>query len=382
MTVTTTAIKENILKITLHTIKVRDLVAGFEDNDENGITGYGGKLDIRPPYQREFVYSDLQQQAVMDTVTKGFPLNTMYWVCRDDLSAEQVGVRFEILDGQQRTLSICHYVNGNFSHNLRFFTNLQPDEKEQILNYELQIYFCEGDESEKLSWFRTINIAGEKLTDQEIRNAVFAGSWTAEAKKIFSKSNCVAKLLSEKYVNANPIRQELLEKALSWFVGKDDKLICAYMGTHQHDKNANELWLYFQNVIAWVKALFPIYRKEMKGIEWGTIFNQYGKNSYEPEQLEKEICMLIDDEEVTNYKGIYYYLFDRKKSHLNLREFDEKMKRKAFEKQKGICPVCKNKFSFEEMEGDHIIPWSRGGKTTMENLQMLCRYCNNTKSDK
>ena len=370
------------MKITLHTIKVRDLVAGFEDNNENGITGYGGKLDIRPPYQREFVYSDLQQQAVMDTVTKGFPLNTMYWVCRDDLSAEQVGIRFEVLDGQQRTLSICHYVNGNFSHNLRFFTNLQPDEKEQILNYELQIYFCEGDESEKLSWFRTINIAGEKLTDQEIRNAVFAGSWTAAAKKIFSKSNCVAKLLSEKYVNANPIRQELLEKALSWFVGKDDKLICAYMGIHQHDKNANELWLYFQNVIAWVKALFPVYRKEMKGIEWGTIFNQYGKNSYEPEQLEKEICMLIDNDEVTNYKGIYYYLFDKKKSHLNLREFDEKMKRKAFEKQKGICPICKNKFSFEEMEGDHIIPWSRGGKTTMENLQMLCRYCNNTKSDK
>lgn len=225
LTGSTTAKKEKILKITLHTIKVRDLVAGFEDNNENGITGYGGKLDIRPPYQREFVYSDLQQQAVMDTVTKGFPLNTMYWVCRDDLSAEQVGIRFEVLDGQQRTLSICHYVNGNFSHNLRFFTNLQPDEKEQILNYELQIYFCEGDESEKLSWFRTINIAGEKLTDQEIRNAVFAGSWTAAAKKIFSKSNCVAKLLSEKYVNANPIRQELLEKALSWFVGKDDKLI-------------------------------------------------------------------------------------------------------------------------------------------------------------
>lgn len=363
------------MKITLHTIKVRDLVAGFEDNDENGITGYGGKLDIRPPYQREFVYSDSQQQAVMDTVTKGFPLNTMYWVCRDD-------GRFEVLDGQQRTLSICHYVNGNFSHNLRFFTNLQSDEKEQILNYELQIYFCEGDESEKLSWFKTINIAGEKLTDQEIRNAVFAGSWTAEAKKIFSKSNCVAKLLSEKYVNANSIRQELLEKALSWFVGKDDKLICAYMGKHQYDKNANELWLYFQNVIAWVKALFPVYRKEMKGIEWGTIFNQYGKNSYEPEQLEKEIRMLIDNDEVTNHKGIYYYLFDRKKRHLNLREFDEKMKRKAFEKQKGICPICKNKFSFEEMEGDHIIPWSRGGKTTMENLQMLCRYCNNTKSNK
>ena len=166
------------MKITLHTIKVRDLVNGYADNDENGVVGYGGKLDIRPPYQREFCYNDNQQQAVMDTVTKNFPLNTMYWVVRED-------GRYEVLDGQQRTISICRYVNGNFSHNMRYFTNLQPDEKEQILNYDLQVYFCEGSESEKLSWFKTINIAGEKLTEQEIRNAVYAGTWTAEAKKIF-----------------------------------------------------------------------------------------------------------------------------------------------------------------------------------------------------
>lgn len=157
-------------------------------------------------------------------------------------------------------------------------------------------------------------------------------------------------------MNANPIRQELLEKVLDWFVGKDDKLICNYMGKHQHDKNANELWLYFQTVIAWVKATFTVCRKEMKEIEWGSLYNQYGSKTYAPEELEKEICALIDDDEITNHKGIYYYLFDRKQSHLNLREFYEKMKRKAYEKQ--------------------------GGKTTMENLQMLCRVCNNTKSDK
>ncbi len=154
------------------------------------------------------------------------------------------------------------------------------------------------------------------------------------------------------------------------------------MGVHQHDKNANELWLYFQTVIAWVKATFPVYRKEMKGIEWGTLYNQFGSKTYEPAELEKEIERLIDDDEVTNYKGIYYYLFDRKESHLNLRQFDEKMKRKAYEKQGGICPICKKHFSFEEMEGDHIVPWSKGGKTTIENLQMLCRLCNNTKSDR
>ncbi|MBQ4015678.1 MAG: DUF262 domain-containing protein [Treponema sp.] len=363
------------MKITLNTIKIRDLVDGYQDNDEAGVVGYGGRLDIRPPYQREFCYDDNQQQAVMDTVTNGFPLNTMYWVVRDD-------GRYEVLDGQQRTISICRYVNGSFSHNMRYFTNLQPDEKENILNYDLQVYFCEGSESEKLSWFKTINIAGERLTNQEIRNAVFAGSWTAEAKKIFSKSNCAGKLLSDKYVNANPIRQELLETALSWFVGKDDKLICKYMGQHQNDANANELWVYFQFVIAWVKAMFIVYRKEMKGIDWGSLYNQYHENSYDPAQLEDEICSLIENEEVTNHKGIYYYLFDRKESHLSLREFDEKMKRKAYEQQGGICPLCKKRFEFSEMEGDHIIPWSKGGKTVMENLQMLCRLCNNTKSDR
>ncbi len=363
------------MKITLNTIKIRDLVDGYQDNDEAGVVGYGGRLDIRPPYQREFCYDDNQQQAVMDTVTNGFPLNTMYWVVRDD-------GRYEVLDGQQRTISICRYVNGSFSHNMRYFTNLQPDEKENILNYDLQVYFCEGSESEKLSWFKTINIAGERLTNQEIRNAVFAGSWTAEAKKIFSKSNCAGKLLSDKYVNANPIRQELLETALSWFVGKDDKLICKYMGQHQNDANANELWVYFQFVIAWVKAMFIVYRKEMKGIDWGSLYNQYHENSYDPAQLEDEICSLIENEEVTNHKGIYYYLFDRKESHLSLREFDEKMKRKAYEQQGGICPLCKKHFEFSEMEGDHIIPWSKGGKTVMENLQMLCRLCNNTKSDR
>ena len=187
---------------------------------------------------------------------------------------------YMLLDGQQRTISICRYVTGVFSHNLRYFSNLQADEKEQILNYELQVYFCKGTDSEKLEWFKTINIAGERLSAQEIRNAVYAGTWTSEAKKIFSKSNCAAKLLSRDYVNGDPIRQELLETAIGWFVGEDDKLICNYMGLHKDDTDANELWLYFQMVISWIKALFPVYRKEMKGINWGLLYNQYHeKNS-------------------------------------------------------------------------------------------------------
>lgn len=371
------------MTINLHSITVRELVQNYKDDNEGGVTGYDGRLDIRPPYQREFCYCDSQQQAVMDTVCKGFPLNTMYWVVRED-------GRFEVLDGQQRTISICRYVNGDFSHNLRYFSNLQDDEKEAILNYELQVYFCEGTASEKLEWFKTINIAGERLTAQEIRNAVYAGSWTAEAKKIFSKSNCAAKLLSEKYVSGSPIRQELLEKAIGWFAGSDDALICNYMGTHQNDRDATELWLYFQSVIHWVVALFPKYRKEMKGIEWGTLYNSYhdtqnglGKDRKDlnPVNLEEKVAALMADEDVTKKSGIYYYVFDGKEKHLSIRSFLDRDKRTVYEKQGGICPICKNHFEFSEMAGDHIVPWSKGGKSVLENLQMLCTDCNLKKSD-
>ncbi len=367
------------MTINLHSITVRDLVQNYKDDNEGGVTGYDGRLDIRPPYQREFCYSDSQQQAVMDTVVKGFPLNTMYWVVRED-------GRFEVLDGQQRTISICRYVNGDFSHNLRYFSNLQADEKDAILNYKLQVYFCEGTASEKLEWFKTINIAGERLTEQEIRNAVYAGSWTAEAKKIFSKTNCAAKLLSDKYVNGSPIRQELLEKAIGWFAGKDDGLICGYMAKHQNDKDATELWMYFQNVIAWVKTLFPNYRKEMKGIEWGVLYNSFHDVKNRPDlnasDLEEKVAHLMADEDVTKKAGIYFYVFDGKENHLSIRGFLDRDKRTVYEKQGGVCPYCKKHFEFSQMAGDHIVPWSKGGKTVLENLQMLCTECNLAKSDR
>lgn len=361
------------MKIELKTIKIRELVDGFEDREENGVVGYGGKLDIRPPYQREFVYDDKQQEAVIDTVTKGFPLNTMYWVVRDD-------GRYEVLDGQQRTISICNYYKSKFAFFLRYYSNLQPDEKEQFLNYELQVYFCQGTETEKLKWFETINIAGEKLTEQEIRNAVYAGSWTSDAKKIFSKSNCAAKLLASDYVVGSPIRQELLEKAIAWNAGKSDEAISGYMALHQHDSDAQALWVYFQKVIGWVKTIFPKYRREMKGVEWGDLYNRYHEEEYNPNMLEEEVSKLMADEDVTNKKGIYAYLFDGEEKHLNIRAFDLRDKRTAFEKQGGVCPLCGETFAFEEMEGDHITPWHLGGKTVLNNLQMICKNCNRTKS--
>src|SRR5690348_9783624 len=173
------------MKIELKEITVRELTADYEDNEEGGVVGYGGELDIRPAYQREFIYKDKQRDAVIDTITRDFPLNVMYWAVR-----EQGG--YEIIDGQQRTISVCQYIEGDFSFHGRYFHNLQSDEQEAILNYPLMVYTCSGTDSEKLEWFKTINIAGEELTDQELRNAVYSGSWASDAKRYFSKTACPA----------------------------------------------------------------------------------------------------------------------------------------------------------------------------------------------
>jgi hypothetical protein len=271
------------MNIELKEITVRELAEGYKDNDEGGVVGYGGKLDIRPPYQREFIYKDQQRDAVINTLTKDFPLNVMYWAVRDDGN-------FEIIDGQQRTISVCEYVSGDFAYEKRYFHNLQDDEQEQIYNYKLMVYFCSGTDSERLDWFRTINIAGEKLTDQELRNAVYAGSWVTDAKRYFSKTGCAAYGMGGDYLSGTAIRQEYLETTIKWI---SNNAIEEYMAKNQHEPNANELWLYFQSVINWVKAVFPVYRKEMKGIEWGFLYNEFKDRKYNSKALEKEIAKLM-----------------------------------------------------------------------------------------
>ena len=265
------------MKIELHEITVREVAEKYVDNAEEGVVGYGGKLNIRPKYQREFVYDDKKRNAVIDTIFKDFPLNVMYWVKNEDGT-------FEVLDGQQRTISFCQYVKSDFSVNNRAFHNLTKTEQEQILNYKLMVYFCEGNDKEKLDWFKIINIAGEKLTDQELRNAVYTGTWLTNAKTIFSKSNCAAYLLSKDYVNGSPIRQEILETALSWISNGE---IENYMSVHQHDPNANELWTYYRNVIEWVRLTFTVYRKEMRGIHWGSLYDHFKGEMYDANQLEQ-----------------------------------------------------------------------------------------------
>jgi len=358
------------MKIALKGITVRELTKGYQDNEENGVVGYGGKLDIRPPFQREFVYKDKQRDAVINTVTKDFPLNAMYWAVREDGN-------FEIIDGQQRTISLCQYVAGDFSINGLAFHNLPKDKQEQILNYRLMIYFCSGTPSEKLSWFETINIAGEELSDQELKNAVYSGSWVSDAKRYFSKNS--RPKIGDDYLNGSANRQEFLETAIDWI---SEGKIKEYMSKHQHDKDAKVLWEYFQAVINWVKSVFTTYRKEMKGVPFGFLYNDYKGKKLDAKKLEKEIAKLMEDEDVTNKKGVYSYVLTRKEKYLSIRSFTDKQKREAYERQKGVCPVCKKKWKIEEMEADHIKPWHEGGKTTAENCQMLCKDDNRRKSGK
>jgi hypothetical protein len=367
--------QNNNMKIELQKIKIREVVDGFTDSAEEGVVAYSGRLDVRPKYQREFVYKDKQRDAVLETVMKGFPLNVMYWMRREDGG-------YELLDGQQRTISLGQYVSGDFSLNDRFFHNLIKEEQEQILNYELMIYFCEGTDKERLDWFKTINIAGEKLTEQELRNAVYTGPWLSDAKIKFSKSHCVAYLLANDggaLLTGSPIRQDYLETALSW-INNDE--VADYMARHQHDKDADDLWNYFQNVIAWVRKVFPNHRKEMADVNWGKLYNEFKDTKMDSEKLEAEVKTLMVDDDATKKSGIYPYVLTRQERYLSIRAFADNMKREAYERQDGICSFCKKPWDITEMEADHITPWHEGGKTIAGNCQMLCREDNRRKSDK
>ncbi len=357
------------MKIELKEITVGDLTEGYEDNNEAGVVGYSGKLDIRPPFQREFIYKDKQRDAVIDTVVRDFPLNVMYWSVREDGD-------YEVIDGQQRTISLCQYVEGDFAFKGRYFHNLQSDEKEQILKYPLMVYLCSGTDSEKLEWFKVINIAGEKLTDQELRNAVYAGSWVTDAKRYFSKNGCPAYKLGSDYMTGTPIRQDYLETVIEWI---NDGDIESYMAKQQHKPNANDLWLYFQKVMAWVKATFPKHRKEMKAVQWGELYNKFKDAELDSAKLEAQVATLMADEDVTRKRGIYSYVLDGQEKHLNIRAFSPNQRREAYERQKGICPVCGKHFELEEMEADHITPWHAGGKTEAANCKMLCLEDNRKK---
>jgi hypothetical protein len=314
---------------------------------------------------------------VIDTASKGYPLNVMYWAVREDGG-------FEVIDGQQRTISICQYIEGDFALSVfgkpevRYFHNLQADEKERLLNYELTIYQCSGSDSEKLAWFKTINIAGERLTDQELRNAVYHGPWVADAKRYFSRTNCPAYGVASDLMNGAPIRQEYLETAIEWI---NDGNVEPYMAAHQHDPDATDLWLHFSKVVDWVRTVFPSKRREMKGLPWGDFYSRFGGEAFDTTALDARVGLLMADDEIQKRSGIYEYVLDGEERHLNLRAFPDKDKRAAYERQGGTCVKCGKNFAYEEMAGDHVIPWSKGGKTVPENCQMLCAFDNGSKGN-
>lgn len=366
------------MKIELTKIRIEDLFEGYKDSQEEGVVAYGGRLDVRPKYQREFVYRDEQRNAVIHTVLKGFPLNVMYWAKKD-------GGNFEVLDGQQRTISICQYLNHDFSIQYEGMTmyidTWTEDKRQKFLDYELMIYICEGGDAEKLDWFRTINIAGEKLSDQELRNAVYSGTWLTQAKRYFSKTGCAAFKMGEKYVTADVIRQGLLEKALRWVSNARSQTIEEYMAMHQHDEVCSDLWEYYRSVIEWVHMLFIRYRREMRSVDWGELYLRFHQERYDSQALEQEVARLMADEDVSRKAGIYKYVLTREECWLNIRAFSPGDKRTAYERQNSICPICHKTFPLEEMEADHIVPWSKGGRTSADNCQCLCRECNRAKSN-
>lgn len=236
------------MQIELKSIKICDLIDGYINDPDAGVKGYHGKLDIRPPYQREFRYDEKQQQAVVETILKGFPLNIMYWsVDEDD--------HFEMIDGQQRTLSICGFYTHDFhivdpERGTLYFSTLTEEEKAKFLNYELTVYFCEGTDKEKLDWFRVINIAGEKLLDQELLNAVYAGPFVTDARRHFSKNGCPAYKMGADFLSGNAIEQAYLATILKWAAHHDGvESVDKYMALHQFDPNANKLWAYFVSII-------------------------------------------------------------------------------------------------------------------------------------
>lgn len=368
------------MEIKPHEITIRELVDGYFDDGEEGVYGYGENLNIRPPYQREFVYEKKEQAAVINSIIKGYPINIMYWM-------DNGNGTYELLDGQQRTLSICRYVDGEFpveaEGSTKFFDNLTPETKEKILDYKLTVYFCTGTTEERLEWFQTINIAGKTLTDQEVRNAIYNGEWVTAAKRIFSKTGCYAYNLGGSYVSGDYLRQEVFEIVLKWACDKDGiRTVQEYMAIHQNDSGASELKDYFTAVIEWIEMVFPVYHTKMKNLQWGLLYNKYHKRKYDGKRMAVRMKELIDDWEVTSKPGVFEYLLggELDKKLLSLRQFDEQTKRRQYAIQKGVCPMCGEHFEYEQMHGDHIKPWSKGGQTIPENCQMLCTACNLKKS--
>ena len=388
------------MKTTLRTdLTVADVCNGFVYNqlEGKGLFGLGGKLTIQPEYQRNYIYAEgggKREQAVIHSLLKGYPLGLIYF---NQVSAE----KFEVLDGQQRITSIGRFVTDKFAimdgGNPKNYTSLPADQQARIKASKLLIYKCEGTETEIKQWFETVDIAGVPLNAQELLNAIYSGPFVTKAKEEFSNSQNANIQKWSAYIKGSANRQDFLERALDW-VSKGD--IGSYMSAHRNDKNITELKAYFNAVIDWVSTVFADVLPEMRGLEWGRLYETYHGKSYDPKKMSAAVRKLAADDYVTNRKGIFEYLLGGliDKKLLAVRVFDEKTKRVAYNKQKQTaqakaksnCPLCAvgdnaNKariYDFDEMDADHVAAWSKGGDSTAKNCQMLCITHNRAKGNR
>jgi hypothetical protein len=381
-------------------LTVADICDGFVYNEleAKGLFGLSGKLTIQPEYQRNYIYKDIdggkKEQAVIHSLLKGYPLGLIYF----NKVGEQ---KFEVLDGQQRITSIGRFVTNKFaiidSGNPKNFDSLPADQQAKIRDSELLIYVCEGTESEIKQWFETINIAGVPLKPQELLNAIYSGPFVTLAKAEFSNSQNANIQKWSAYIKGSANRQEFLERALDW-VSKGD--IGGYMSAHRNDNNINELKTYFNSVIDWVSSMFTAVEKEMQGLEWGRLYEEYHSKSYDPAKVSAEVKRLYGDPYVNNRRGVFEYILGglQDTKLLNVRVFDEATKRSVYEKQtsdakrKGNsnCPLCtigheannSRIYKFDEMDADHVSAWSKGGDSSANNCQMLCATHNRAKGNR
>lgn len=387
------------MKTTLRTdITVDEICKGFVYNEleGKGLFGLSGKLTIQPEYQRNYIYAESNKEVpVIESLLKGYPLGLIYFNKVDD-------GQFEVLDGQQRITSIGRYLTEKFAlidenGYPHYFRKLPKDKQEKILNTKLLIYECEGTESEIKEWFRTINIAGIPLNDQELLNAVYSGPFVTLAKEEFSNSRNSHVMKWSAYINGSANRQAFLEKALEW-VSKGN--IGDYMSRHRYDDNIEGLKTYFNTVIDWVSGVFDDVEKEMRGLEWGRLYETYKDTPYDPKKVSERVHALYADPYVKNRRGVFEYILggETDTKLLDIRVFDEAVKRAVYaeqtqeakEKEISNCPLCAlghdaNKsriWAIKDMDADHVAAWSKGGATDIKNCQMLCKTHNRAKGNR
>lgn len=379
-------------------ITIAEICKGFQYNEleGRGLFGLDGKLTIQPEYQRNYIYADGKKDvAVIDSILKGYPLGIIYFnKVADD--------KYEVLDGQQRITSIGRYVTRKFpikdSNGMeQYFNGLPKDLQDKIMLTPLLIYICEGEESEIKEWFKTINIAGVPLNEQETLNAIYSGPFVTLAKAEFSNSQNSNVQKWSAYISGSVIRQDFLHTALNWV---SQSAIDNYMSKHRHDNNINELKTYFSSVIDWASTTFKSVEKEMCGLEWGKLYETYHNQAYSTDNVDEKVKELYGDPYIKNRKGIFEYILGGCKDHklLNVRVFDEATKRMVYAKQTKAaetvghsnCPLCalgdnnnKNRiWKLSEMDADHVTAWSKGGATDINNCEMLCATHNRAKGNK